>query len=57
MSMYETFGFAMSSADSAFSQITIKRNVPGDDDAQFQLKYCGVCHTDVHIAHNDTGQV
>ena len=30
MSMYETFGFSKNAADSEFSEITIKRNVPGD---------------------------
>ena len=55
MSMYETFGFSKSAADSEFSKITIKRNVPGDDDVQFQVTYCGICHTDVHLAHNDLG--
>ena len=55
--MYETFGFAMSAPDSEFSQIDIKRNEPGDDDVQFQLTHCGICHTDVHLAHNDMGSV
>ena len=55
MSMYETFGISKSAADSEFSQITIKRNVPGDDDVQFHVTYCGICHTDVHLAHNDLG--
>jgi len=56
MSMYETFGFAVPSADGPFGKIAIKRNTPGDDDVQFDIKYCGVCHSDVHAAKNDMGR-
>jgi len=53
--LYSTVAWAKSSADSEFSKIEIKRNVTGDDDVTFDLKYCGICHTDVHIANNDMG--
>ena len=32
-------------------QFEIERNVPGPDDVQFAVLYCGICHTDVHFAH------
>jgi len=53
--MYSTVAWAKSAADSEFGKIEIKRNVTGDDDITFDLKYCGICHTDVHIANNDMG--
>jgi len=53
--MYETTAWAKKSADQKFEKITIKRNLPGDDDVTFDLKYCGICHTDVHFANNDMG--
>jgi len=53
--MYETTAWAKKSAADKFEKITIKRNLPGDDDVTFDLKYCGICHTDVHIANNDMG--
>jgi len=53
--MYSTVAWAKSAADSEFGKIEIKRNVTGDDDVTFDLKYCGICHTDVHIANNDMG--
>ena len=53
--MYETVAWAKKSAADKFEKITIKRNLPGDDDVTFDLKYCGICHTDVHIANNDMG--
>ena len=51
--MYSTVAWAKTAADSKFSQIDIQRNVIGDHDVSFDLKYCGICHTDVHIAGND----
>ena len=53
--MYSTMAWAKSAADSEFGKIEIKRNTTGDNDVTFDLKYCGICHTDVHIANNDMG--
>ena len=53
--MYSTVAWAKTAADSKFSKIDIQRNVIGDHDVSFDLKYCGICHTDVHIANNDMG--
>jgi uncharacterized zinc-type alcohol dehydrogenase-like protein len=54
--MYETKAWARAAKGAPFAPITIKRNLPGDDDVTFELKYCGICHTDVHIANNDMGE-
>ena len=51
--MYKTVAWAKTAADSSFSKIEIERNVAGDSDVTFEMKYCGICHTDVHIANND----
>ena len=53
--MYTTFAFAKPNKDSKFEKINIKRNVAGDGDVTFALKYCGVCHTDVHYAEGHDG--
>jgi len=53
--MYSTIAWAKSSPEADFSKIEIKRNVAGDDDVTFDLKYCGICHTDVHFAENIMG--
>ena len=55
--MYTTVAWAKTSPDSNFSKIEISRNVAGDHDVTFDLKYCGICHTDVHIANNEMGRV
>ena len=54
--MYSTFGFGRQSKGAGFEKIEIKRNDCGDDDVVIDLKYCGVCHSDVHIADNDMGR-
>ena len=54
--LYETFAWAKASKEAPFAPLSIKRNLPGIDDVTFELKYCGICHTDVHIANNDMGR-
>ena len=51
--MYNTIAWAKTSPDSKFEKISIERNVAGDEDVTFDVKFCGICHTDVHIAGND----
>ncbi|HLS97723.1 MAG: NAD(P)-dependent alcohol dehydrogenase [Porticoccaceae bacterium] len=33
----------------------ITRRTPVADDVDIEILYCGVCHTDIHFAHNDWG--
>ncbi|OZV88500.1 alcohol dehydrogenase AdhP, partial [Streptococcus agalactiae] len=30
---------------------------PGYGEALVKVEYCGVCHTDLHVAHGDFGEV
>jgi len=53
--MYETAAWGRRGQDQKFERLTIKRNTAGDDDVTFDVKYCGICHTDVHFANNDMG--
>ncbi len=39
-SMYSTFAFAKLSTEGDFQRVTIQRNVPGDDDVQFDIGRC-----------------
>ena len=34
-------------------QFTIERNTCGPDDITIDIKYCGICHTDVHYVMDD----
>ena len=51
--MYAAVAWAKNTPDGVFEQIEIQRNVAGDDDVTFDVKFCGICHTDVHISNND----
>ena len=51
--MYAAVAWAKNTPDGGFEQIEIQRNVAGDDDVTFDVKFCGICHTDVHISNND----
>merc|ERR1711935_872203 len=48
--MYSTVAWGKTEQGKSFSKITIQRNLPGDDDVQFNVLFCGICHTDVHYA-------
>lgn len=43
------------SAKAAFEQATIERRDLRPDDVLIDIKYCGICHSDIHNAHNDFG--
>ena len=34
---------------------SIQRRAPGRHDVQIEILFCGICHTDVHIARNEWG--
>jgi len=51
--MYSTQAWAKQGPTSPFQKIDIKRNKCGDEDVTFAIKYCGICHSDVHVAEND----
>ena len=50
--MYTTLGWGKRSQDGKFERIHFGRKEGGARDVTFKLKYCGVCHTDVHFAQN-----
>ena len=53
--MYTTTAWAKKDPNSDFEKIDIKRNNCSEKDVTFKLKYCGVCHSDVHMAGNELG--
>jgi len=48
-----TRAYAAAGATAALAPITIKRRVPGPQDVQIDILYCGVCHSDMHQARNE----
>ena len=45
--------FSTPSATSPLGPISIQRRDPTPQDVQIQILFCGVCHTDLHIARNE----
>jgi len=50
-----TKAFAAQSATSPLSAATIKRREPLASDVEIDILYCGVCHSDLHMARNEWG--
>ncbi|RYZ43397.1 MAG: NAD(P)-dependent alcohol dehydrogenase [Myxococcaceae bacterium] len=48
-------GYAAQDARSPLTPFQFERREPGPRDVQLEVLYCGVCHTDLHMAHNDWG--
>ena len=53
--MYSTAAIGKKTKESPYDKITIERGWTGEDDIDIDIKYCGFCHTDVHLANNDWG--
>ncbi|WP_245157775.1 NAD(P)-dependent alcohol dehydrogenase [Brevundimonas sp. A19_0] len=50
-----TRAFAAVAADQPLEPWSFDRRDPGPDDVVIEIKYCGVCHSDLHVAKNDLG--
>jgi len=53
--MTDTLAYAARARDSGMAPFVIDRRVPRPDDVSIAIDYCGVCHSDIHMAHNDLG--
>jgi uncharacterized zinc-type alcohol dehydrogenase-like protein len=49
----KTNSYAAQNATTPLAPFNFQRRDPGAHDVQIQILYCGVCHTDVHIARNE----
>ena len=52
---YREVAWGIDKAGAPFQPIWINRPKVGDHDVKFEMKYCGVCHSDCHIGNNDLG--
>ena len=50
-----TRAFAATAADQPLAPYSFERRDPGSDDVAIEIKYCGVCHSDLHVVKNDLG--
>jgi uncharacterized zinc-type alcohol dehydrogenase-like protein len=53
--MTTTKGYATKGAKEILAPFSFDRRELGDHDVQFQILYCGVCHSDIHQARNEWG--
>src|SRR5436189_5337553 len=51
--MYPTKGYATHSATEPLKPFSFERREPGATDVQIEILFCGVCHSDLHIARNE----
>ena len=51
--MTTTNAYAAQSADSVLGPHTIERRAVGPHDVKFDILYCGVCHSDLHVVKNE----
>jgi len=49
-------GYGAASAQSPLAPINFTRREPGPTEIVIEILYCGVCHTDLHMARNEWGQ-
>ena len=50
-----TPAFGVTSKASDVISMNIERRLPEAQDVAIEIEYCGVCHSDIHFAHNDWG--
>ncbi len=53
--MCKVHALSVPSANAPFERTMIERRELRPDDVLIDIKYSGVCHTDVHMVHNDGG--
>ena len=53
--MFPTKGYAAHSAQEPLKPFSFQRREPLPDDVQLDILFCGVCHSDLHMARNEWG--
>ncbi|XP_012838477.1 PREDICTED: LOW QUALITY PROTEIN: 8-hydroxygeraniol dehydrogenase-like [Erythranthe guttata] len=49
------YGWGARDTSGVFSPFKFSRRATGENDVQFKVLYCGVCHSDLHMAKNEWG--
>ena len=50
-----TRAFAAVASDKPLEPYSFDRRDPGPDDVAIEIRYCGVCHSDLHVVKNELG--
>ncbi len=51
----KTTGFACEAVGAPLAPFAFERRAPRRNDVALEILYCGVCHSDLHMARNDWG--
>jgi uncharacterized zinc-type alcohol dehydrogenase-like protein len=55
--MHKAKAYSVASATSPFASTTIERRDPSEHDVQIEILFCGICHSDLHLARNEWSSV
>jgi uncharacterized zinc-type alcohol dehydrogenase-like protein len=53
--MFQCHGYAANSSQAPLSSFTFERREPGPSDVRIEIRYCGVCHSDLNRARDIWG--
>src|ERR1035437_3465859 len=53
--MIHSHGYAATDAKSPLAPFKFDRRDPGPKDVAIDILYCGICHSDIHMARNEWG--
>lgn len=53
--MSQVKAYAAEKADQPLGPFKLDRRVPGANDVEIEILYCGVCHSDIHTVRNEWG--
>lgn len=51
--MFECVGYATMGAEAPLEPFHFERRDPRPMDVVIAVKFCGVCHSDIHVARNE----
>jgi uncharacterized zinc-type alcohol dehydrogenase-like protein len=54
--MPNTKAFAAPAAKAPLAPFSFDRRAPGDHDIAIEIKFCGICHTDIHQTRDEWGE-
>jgi uncharacterized zinc-type alcohol dehydrogenase-like protein len=55
--MFNAKAYSTASATSPLSSTVIARRDPTENDVQIEILFCGICHSDLHMARNEWSSV
>jgi uncharacterized zinc-type alcohol dehydrogenase-like protein len=54
--MFKCSGYAVDEPQAALAPFSFERRDPGPSDVVIKILFCGVCHSDLHVARNEWGK-